>query len=120
VTERIERRTRLDADLPVTERAEAVAAIEAEESARGCGRRLRGSISRSRFRSPRRCCGRCGCGTQSLIADAHHAAVAEMVAFIEREVAATRVGAAGRNGAVAQADVRGDRDRVRSLRLAGG
>jgi hypothetical protein len=30
-----------------------------------------------------------------------------MVAFIEREVAATRVGAAGRNGAVAQADVSG-------------
>jgi conjugative relaxase-like TrwC/TraI family protein len=46
-------------------------------------------------------------GTQSLIADMHHAAVAEMVAFIEREIAATRVGAVGRNGAVAQVDVTG-------------
>ena len=42
-----------------------------------------------------------------MIADAHHAAVAEMIAFIEREVAATRVGATGRNGAVAQVDVTG-------------
>ena len=46
-------------------------------------------------------------GTQALIADAHHAAVAEVVAFMEREVAATRTGATGRDGAVAQVDVTG-------------
>jgi hypothetical protein len=46
-------------------------------------------------------------GTQSLIGQAHHAAVAEMVAFMEREVAATRTGATGRDGAVAQVDVTG-------------
>ena len=43
VVERIERRTaRLDADLPVTERAEAVAAIEAEESVRGVRKAVAG------------------------------------------------------------------------------
>ncbi|MCT2995937.1 conjugal transfer protein, partial [Propionibacterium freudenreichii] len=46
-------------------------------------------------------------GTQALIAEAHHAAVAEVVAFMEREVAATRTGATGRDGAVAQVDVAG-------------
>jgi conjugative relaxase-like TrwC/TraI family protein len=46
-------------------------------------------------------------GTQSLIATAHHAAVAELIGLIEREVAATRVGATGPDGAVAQVDVQG-------------
>ena len=46
-------------------------------------------------------------GTQALIAQAHHAAIAEVVAFIEREVAATRVGATGPDGAAAQVDVTG-------------
>lgn len=39
--------------------------------------------------------------------DAHHAAVAELVAFMEREVASTRVGATGPDGAVAHVDVAG-------------
>ncbi len=42
-----------------------------------------------------------------MIAQAHHAAIAEMVAFIEREVATTRVGATGPGGAAAQVDVTG-------------
>ena len=46
-------------------------------------------------------------GTQAIIADAHHAAVAEMIAFLEREVAFTRAGATGDDAAVAQVDVRG-------------
>lgn len=109
VTERIERRTaRLDAGLPVTERAEAVAAIEAEESGRGMRKAVAGfDFTFSIPKSASVLWAVSDAGTQSLIADAHHAAVAEMVAFIEREVAATRVGAAGRNGAVAQADVSG-------------
>ncbi|MGR0221548.1 MobF family relaxase [Agromyces sp. ZXT2-6] len=45
--------------------------------------------------------------TQALIVQAHHAAVAESLAFIEREVAATRTGVAVRDGAVAQVDVSG-------------
>ena len=107
--ERIERRTaRLDADLPVTERAVAVAAIEAEESARGVRKAVAGfDFTFSIPKSASVLWAVSDAGTQSLIADAHHAAVAEMVAFIEREVAATRVGAAGRNGAVVQAKVSG-------------
>lgn len=45
--------------------------------------------------------------TQERIVAAHHEAVAEVVAFMEREVLATRVGASGRDGAVAQVDVTG-------------
>ncbi|MBL3700421.1 MobF family relaxase [Leucobacter luti] len=109
VTERIEYRTaRLDAGLPVTARAEAVAAIEAEESARGARKAVAGfDFTFSIPKSASVLWAVSDAGTQSLIADAHHAAVAEMVAFIERELAATRIGAAGRNGAVAQADVSG-------------
>ena len=44
-------------------------------------------------------------GTQALIVDAHHAAVAEVLDFFEREVAATRAGVDAGDGAVAQVDV---------------
>lgn len=46
-------------------------------------------------------------GTQALIAEAHRAAVADALNFLEREVVATRVGAKGAKGAVAQAEVTG-------------
>ncbi|HEY3529648.1 MAG TPA: MobF family relaxase [Nocardioides sp.] len=46
-------------------------------------------------------------GTQALIAEAHHAAVADALDFLEREIVATRVGAKGPKGAVAQAEVTG-------------
>ena len=45
--------------------------------------------------------------TQSRIAQAHHAAVSEVVAYMEREVAATRTGVTAHDGAVAQVDVMG-------------
>ncbi|GAB3129192.1 MobF family relaxase [Glaciibacter psychrotolerans] len=45
--------------------------------------------------------------TQSQIAQAHHAAVSEVVAYMEREVAATRTGVTALDGAVAQVDVTG-------------
>ncbi|GAA1750491.1 MobF family relaxase [Agromyces humatus] len=45
--------------------------------------------------------------TQERIVRAHHAAVAQALAFLEREVAATRAGATSRDGAVAQVDVTG-------------
>ncbi|WP_156786473.1 MobF family relaxase [Microterricola viridarii] len=45
--------------------------------------------------------------TQAIIARAHHEAVADVVAFMEREVAATRTGATAGNGAAAQVDVSG-------------
>jgi conjugative relaxase-like TrwC/TraI family protein len=44
---------------------------------------------------------------QSRIVQAHHAAVAEVVAYMEREVAATRTGITAYDGAVAQVDVTG-------------
>ncbi|HEX2893286.1 MAG TPA: MobF family relaxase [Marmoricola sp.] len=46
-------------------------------------------------------------GTQAIIADAHHAAVAETIDFLEREVMATRGGTRGPRGGVAQLDVTG-------------
>ncbi|MGO4785509.1 MobF family relaxase [Cryobacterium sp. W22_MBD10_FK3] len=45
--------------------------------------------------------------TQSRIVQAHHAAVSEVVAYMEREVAATRTGTTAYDGAVAQVDVTG-------------
>jgi conjugative relaxase-like TrwC/TraI family protein len=45
--------------------------------------------------------------TQSRIVHAHHAAVAEVIAYMEREIAATRTGTTSHAGAVAQVDVTG-------------
>ncbi|WP_344062947.1 MobF family relaxase [Microbacterium pumilum] len=45
--------------------------------------------------------------TQATIAAAHHKAIDEVLAFMERELAATRAGEAGRDGAVAQVEVTG-------------
>ena len=46
-------------------------------------------------------------GTQALVVEAHHRAVAEVMDLVEREVAATRRGVSAGSGAVAQADVVG-------------
>jgi len=53
--------------------------------------------------------------TQQIIANAHYAAVAELLAYIKREVAATRTGATAGDGAIAQVDVRGERGRDRRI-----
>ncbi|WP_345803371.1 MobF family relaxase [Microbacterium sp. AZCO] len=45
--------------------------------------------------------------TQATIAAAHHQAIDDVLAFVERELAATRAGEAGRDGAVAQVEVTG-------------
>src|SRR6478736_3969496 len=45
--------------------------------------------------------------TQERIVQAHHAAVADVLGYFEREVAATRVGVGDRDGAVAQVGVGG-------------
>ncbi|MDJ0378496.1 MobF family relaxase [Cryobacterium sp. PH31-L1] len=45
--------------------------------------------------------------TRERIVAAHHAAVAEVLAYMEREVAATRTGTTAQGGAVAQVDVTG-------------
>lgn len=109
VAERVaERAAALDPALGPASRAEAVAGIEAEEAERGTRRAVAGfDFTFSIPKSASVLWAVADAGTQALIADAHHAAVAEVVAFMEREVAATRTGATARNGAVAQVDVRG-------------
>lgn len=109
VAERVEERTAaLDPTLGSASRAEAVARIEAEEAARGTRRAVSGyDFTFSVPKSASVLWAVADAGTQALIADAHHAAVAEVVAFMEREVAATRTGVTARDGAVAQVDVRG-------------
>lgn len=107
--ERIEARIgALDAGLGIDAKAAAVSQIEAEEAARPTRRAVAGyDFTFSIPKSASVVWAVADAGTQSLIAQAHHAAVAEVVAFMEREVAATRTGATGRDGAVAQVDVAG-------------
>lgn len=103
-----ERVSALDLELGPTARARAVAAIEAEESERGTRRAVAGyDFTFSIPKSASVLWAVADAGTQSLIVNAHHAAVAEVVAFMEREVAITRAGAIPGYGAVAQVDVRG-------------
>ncbi len=102
------RLARLDPALGATERAEAVAVIEAEESARTSRRAVAGfDFTFSLPKSASVLWGVADAATQARIAEAHHAAVAEVVAFMEREVAATRSGSTSRDGAVAQVEVTG-------------
>lgn len=109
VPERIEARiTDLDPDLSPGAKGEAVARIEAEETERGRRRAVAGfDFTFSIPKSASALWAVADAGTQALIGEAHHAAVAEVVAFIEREVAATRSGATASDGAVAQVDVTG-------------
>lgn len=109
VQDRVDQRVAdLDPDLGPVSCAEHVAAIEAEEAERGTRRAVAGyDLTFSVPKSLSALWGVADAGTQSLIADAHHQAVAEVVAFLEREVATSRVGAAGPGGAVAHVDVDG-------------
>ncbi|WP_166998744.1 MobF family relaxase [Paramicrobacterium fandaimingii] len=109
VQERVDKRVAgLDPELGPVSRAQQVAAIEAEEAERGIRRAVAGyDLTFSVPKSLSALWGVADAGTQSLIADAHHQAVAEVIAFLEREVATTRVGAAGPEGAVAHVDVAG-------------
>lgn len=92
-----ERVAALAPDLSAAARGREVAVIEAEESARGTRRAVAGyDYTFSIPKSASVLWGVADAGTQSLIVDAHHAAVAEVVAFMEREVAATRAGATPR------------------------
>ena len=109
VAQRVEERVKaLDQRLDPVERGRAITAIEAEEGERGTRRAVAGfDFTFSIPKSASVLWGVADAGTQALIADAHHAAVADAVAFMEREVAATRSGATARDGAVAQVDVGG-------------
>ncbi|OUZ07047.1 conjugal transfer protein [Aeromicrobium sp. PE09-221] len=109
VPERIEARIAdLDPGLSPGAKGEAVAQIEAEETERGRRRAVAGfDFTFSVPKSASALWAVADAGTQALIGEAHHAAVAEVVAFMEREVAATRTGATAGDGAVAQVDVTG-------------
>lgn len=98
----------LNSSLSPVERGRSIAAIEAEEAERGGRKAVAGfDFTFSLPKSASVLWAVADAGTQALIAEAHHAAVAQMVAYMEREVAFTRAGASGGNGAVAQVDVRG-------------
>ncbi len=109
VADRIaERVAALDPNLGIIERAEVTAAIETEEAERGLRRAVAGyDFTFSLPKSASVLWAVADADTQATISDAHHAAVAEVVAFMERELAATRSGATSRDGAVAQVDVTG-------------
>lgn len=109
VQERIDKRIdTLDDGLGPVSRAQQVAAIEAEEHEKGTRRAVAGyDLTFSVPKSLSVLWGVADAGTQALIADAHHQAIAEVIAFLEREVATTRVGAAGPEGSVAHVDVAG-------------
>lgn len=109
IEERVQDRVEaLDSTLNPVDRGRAVAAIEAEEAERGGRKAVAGfDFTFSIPKSASVLWAVADAGTQALIAEAHHAAVAQMVAYMEREVAFTRTGASEGNGAVAQVDVRG-------------
>ncbi|MEX0947161.1 MAG: MobF family relaxase, partial [Acidimicrobiia bacterium] len=99
---------RLDQNLSTDERAAAATAIEAEESARPTRRAVAGyDYTFSVPKSVSSLWAVADGGTQALIVSAHHAAVADVVALMERDVAATRIGTRGPAGAVAQVEVAG-------------
>lgn len=109
VEQRVQARVEaLNSLLSPVERGRAIAAIEAEEAERGGRKAVAGfDFTFSIPKSASVLWAVADAGTQALIAEAHHAAVAQMVAYMEREVAFTRTGASEGNGAVAQVDVRG-------------
>ena len=108
-TERVEARiTDLDPALSPGRKGEAVAQIVAEETARGIRRAVAGfDFTFSIPKSASVLWAVADAGVQALIGEAHHRAIAEVVAYMEREVAATRTGATAGDGAVAQVDVTG-------------
>lgn len=107
--ERVERRVeKLPDALTDVERATQTALIEAEEASKPTGAPAAGfDLTFSVPKSVSTLWAVADGGIQALIAQAHHAAVQDVIGLLERDVAMTRVGAKGPRGAVAQVDVRG-------------
>lgn len=107
--ERIQARTeQLDPSLSAAQRAAAVETIEAEEANRPSRRAVAGFDFT--FSAPKSVSVLWALGdeeTRSVIVSAHHRAVANVIDLMEREVAATRIGATGSDVAIAQVDVTG-------------
>ena len=82
--------------------------IEAEETSAGVRQAVAGfDLTFSVPKSVSVLWGVSDAATQERIAEAHHAAVADVIEFFEREVAATRAGFSDSDGAVAQVPVAG-------------
>ncbi|MDR3359620.1 MAG: relaxase domain-containing protein [Bifidobacteriaceae bacterium] len=103
-----DRAAALDPALSAQERAAAVRQITDEEAEHGTRRTVAGyDYTFSVPKSVSVLWGLADAGTQELITQAHHHAVAEALDFMEREIVATRIGASTRGGPAAQADVTG-------------
>ncbi|QCX29204.1 conjugal transfer protein [Nocardioides jishulii] len=103
-----ERVTGLDPGLDEEECAAEISRIEAEESAAGMRHAVAGfDLTFSVPKSVSVLWGVADAATKERIVNAHHEAVAHVLAFFEREVAATRTGLADSDGAIAQVGVAG-------------
>ena len=107
--QRIEARIRkLPGGLSVAQRAEAITDIEGEENGRDRRRAVAGfDYTFSVPKSVSTLWAVADGGTQALIVRAHHAAIAEVIDLMERDVAMTRIGADAGGGSVAQVEVLG-------------
>ncbi|MAP64605.1 MAG: conjugal transfer protein, partial [Microbacterium sp.] len=95
-------------DLPLPDRLERVSQIEHEERERGTRRAVAGfDLTFSVPKSVSVLWALADGGTQAIIARAHYAALRDVLDLMEREVAATRVGADASDGSVAHMDVTG-------------
>ncbi|QOT24105.1 relaxase domain-containing protein (plasmid) [Paenarthrobacter sp. YJN-D] len=100
--------SKLPGDLSDEQRLEAAASIAHEEVETGTRRAVAGfDFTFSVPKSVSVLWGVADTGTQACIREAHHQALGETVAFLEREVATTRRGVDAGDGAVAQADIVG-------------
>jgi conjugative relaxase-like TrwC/TraI family protein len=103
-----ERVAALDLEMTEEDCAAETSRIEAEETAVGMRHAVAGfDLTFSVPKSVSVLWAVADAATQERIADAHHAAVADVIAFFEREVAATRAGISDSDGAVAQVSVAG-------------
>ncbi|THI92802.1 conjugal transfer protein [Nocardioides sp.] len=103
-----ERVAALDPEMTQEDCAAETSRIEAEETAAGMRRAVAGfDFTFSVPKSVSVLWAVADAATQERIAEAHHAAVADVIDFFEREVAATRAGISDSNGAVAQVSVVG-------------
>ena len=109
LAERVSDRVRnLDPTLDETECAVETQRIEAEERARPTKRAVAAyDFTFSVPKSVSVLWAVADASTQEMIVAGHHAAVAEVLAYMEREVAATRAGVSNCDGAVAQVKVEG-------------
>jgi conjugative relaxase-like TrwC/TraI family protein len=103
-----ERVAALDPEMTHEDCAAETSRIETEETAAGARQAVAGfDLTFSVPKSVSVLWAVADAATQERIADAHHVAVADIIDFFEREVAATRVGISDSDGAVAQASVAG-------------